>query len=87
MRTKWEILEARIAAAKKELEQLEAQKNWLMTVRFDAECTHCGQELETEADFAKHFLIPDERLINTGHCRTAIQVLGENLTKRYKMTT
>jgi Zn-dependent peptidase ImmA (M78 family) len=59
MRTKWEILEARIAAAKKELEQLEAQKNWLMTVRFDAECTHCGQELETEADFAKHFLIPD----------------------------
>lgn len=28
----------------------------------------CGFHIVTEADFAKHFVIPDERYLNLGNC-------------------
>lgn len=32
------------------------------------ECTGCGEELTTEADFAKHFVIDNLHYLNLGHC-------------------
>jgi len=31
-------------------------------------CVRCRVELATEGDFARHFLIPDERYLNLGIC-------------------
>jgi hypothetical protein len=31
-------------------------------------CTGCAEILNTEADFAGHFLIPDETYLNLGYC-------------------
>jgi len=31
-------------------------------------CVRCRIELATEGDFARHFLIPDERYLNLGNC-------------------
>jgi hypothetical protein len=31
-------------------------------------CVRCRKELPTEGDFARHFVIPDPRLLNTGWC-------------------
>jgi hypothetical protein len=34
----------------------------------DTICSQCGEKLATEADFAKHFIIPDLRYFNLGYC-------------------
>lgn len=34
-------------------------------------CTGCDTFLETEADFAKHFHVPDRRFKNLGNCPVA----------------
>ena len=31
-------------------------------------CDGCGTRLETEADFARHFVLPDGRYLNLGEC-------------------
>ena len=31
-------------------------------------CSGCGEKIVTEADFAKHFIIPDVRYFNLGNC-------------------
>jgi hypothetical protein len=38
-----------------------------MTECWSNDCP-CGASFETEADFAKHFIVPDERLLNLGWC-------------------
>jgi len=67
MRTKFEIMKAREAALKEALEaiqhRLEAEENTPCGLSCD-----CGQYFETEADFAKHFIIPDEHFLNLGEC-------------------
>lgn len=31
-------------------------------------CSQCGTQFQTEADFAKHFIVPDPALSNLGYC-------------------
>jgi hypothetical protein len=37
---------------------------------FNGSCSQCGIQLETEADFAKHYIISDIRYFNLGDCPT-----------------
>lgn len=55
MRTKAEIIPT---------EQLDALDRQV----FGGACAGCGAILATEGDFARHFLIPDERYLNLGLC-------------------
>lgn len=68
MKTKWEILIERRARAKEEFDKLDHQIASLQNTPCNLTCSGCGRELETEADFAEHFLIPDERYLNLGWC-------------------
>jgi predicted nucleotidyltransferase len=68
VRTKWQILEEQRDKARSILESFEAQLQYLENTKFGGECSYCGLYLETEADFAKHYLVPDERLYNLGNC-------------------
>jgi hypothetical protein len=78
MRTKWDILQERKRAAEatavllqKEIEGLGSTPCVLTGPDGAKEyisCSRCGTEFETEADFAKHYLIPDERYLNLGEC-------------------
>lgn len=31
-------------------------------------CSGCGEDVSTEAKFSQHYVIPDYRLANIGHC-------------------
>jgi hypothetical protein len=71
--TKWTWLQKRLAAAQAEVDALAAQVQGLENTALNADgsatkCTKCGVELFTEADFAKHFIVPDPRYLNYGHC-------------------
>jgi hypothetical protein len=72
MRTKWDILQERADKLRSDLAAIEANMAWMTEVPFTAngagKCSACGEELKTEADFAKHFLVPDERFLNLGEC-------------------
>lgn len=73
-RTKYEILEDRMLnageavgySAWRELRNLEK------TVFHDGlkQCSTCGAPIPTEAAFAKHYLVDDERYLNLGNCPT-----------------
>ncbi|AXG66336.1 hypothetical protein SEA_ANNADREAMY_257 [Streptomyces phage Annadreamy] len=67
-RTKLEILAERIEKARKELAILEGMATGLENIPLNVKCTGCGELLATEKDFAGHFLVPDEQLLNTGYC-------------------
>lgn len=68
-RSKWEILTARANEMREKLERLESEIRGLeMTKTPNTVCTGCGTPLPTERDFAGHFLIPNEYLLNTGYC-------------------
>lgn len=54
-RSKWDLLS-------------DGERTRLKMIPFNGVCTGCGTPLETEADFAQHFHIPDERYINLGYC-------------------
>ena len=66
-RTKYEILTARAAELREEALRIE---NTLagMEMLCGLSCGGCGTVLETEADFAKHFIVTDERFLNLGEC-------------------
>lgn len=72
MRTKWEILQDLREEATRKLARLEAEIKWLEETPFTANgtgsCSGCDQVLPTEADFAKHYVVPDERYYNLGYC-------------------
>lgn len=77
MRTKWEILEERRDKARRAYESLQAELDGLdrtpcrMLGHEGYEflsCSTCGTEFKTEGDFARHYLIDDERYLNLGHC-------------------
>jgi hypothetical protein len=68
MRTKWEIVQARLEAARKEVEVLEHQIGSMENTPCGANACSCGATFKTEADFAKHFILPDERFLNLGWC-------------------
>lgn len=79
MRTKWQILQEKLANARENLRRLEAEVRYLENtkcLRHDGvhiSCGTCGVEFETEADFAKHYLVPDERYTNIGRCPKAFE--------------
>jgi hypothetical protein len=56
-RSKWAILNEQ----HQKLDRLETQECGLT-------CSGCGKVLETEKDFAEHYLVPDERFLNLGYC-------------------
>lgn len=53
--TKWDVLS-------------DSERSELAGVPFGRPCSRCGTHLETEADFAQHFAVPDLRYINLGNC-------------------
>lgn len=72
-RTKWDILVERRQAAREEFHKLEAQLRGYEHTLFkdgDSSCASCGAPTPTEAAFAKHYLIDDERYLNLGNCPT-----------------
>lgn len=68
MRTKAEILEERLLELKDAAERAENYLNGLRATPCGLTCSGCGSYLETEYDFAAHFLISDERYLNLGEC-------------------
>lgn len=68
MRTKIEILEARAENLRREYVKAVSYIEGLKDTPFGHRCGGCTTMLETEYDFANHFLIPDERFLNLGDC-------------------
>jgi hypothetical protein len=72
-RTKWEILkerEAKAWAAWKAIDQELASLGRTIFKDGDSSCATCGAPLPTEAAFAAHYLVDDERYLNIGNCPT-----------------
>jgi hypothetical protein len=46
----------------------ESEREWMLKTPFGGQCIGCNQPLATEADFAKHFIIPDPIYKNLGYC-------------------
>ncbi len=67
-RTKWEILEARAEKLRKELTELEDYMRGMENTPDNVKCSGCGEQFRVNADFARHFKIPNEQLLNTGYC-------------------
>lgn len=67
-RTKWEILTAQLETARAEVERLESYMRGLENTPDTVKCTGCDEQFTVNADFARHFLIPNEQYLNTGYC-------------------
>lgn len=67
-RTKVQILRARLAELEAEAAKQRAYLDGLEQTAFGKPCSGCGQLLETELDFAAHFIVTDERYLNLGYC-------------------
>ena len=78
MRTKWQILNERRAKAQAAADSIAADFRWMERTVFGRPCIGCGTMLETEADFAQHFVIPDERYLNLGNCPIDKNTIGED---------
>lgn len=66
--TKWSILEARLIELNDAANALAAEMASLARTRCDLHCSGCRAYLATEADFAKHFIVPNPRFLNLGEC-------------------
>jgi hypothetical protein len=67
-RSKWNILEERLTIKIAEVHRMTRELQHLESVSFGRPCSGCGELLATEADFAKHFVVPDPRFLNLGEC-------------------
>ena len=70
LRTKWEILQEKLEKVKAEVQKQEQYLQDLEVMPWGHPCGTCQKILNTEADFAKHYSVPDERYYNLGHCPT-----------------
>lgn len=66
-------LENRLRQAHKTLRRLNearehALSDTLVSVVEPARCSGCGADVSTERLFSEHFVIPDPRYYNLGHC-------------------
>jgi hypothetical protein len=68
MRTKAEILDAKLEFLTNELAKVQREIYGLQHTECNLHCAGCGENLSTEWDFAKHFVIPDEQFLNLGEC-------------------
>jgi len=66
--TKWSLLQRQLANLNADAAKLAAELEWMKRTPFGQPCSGCGAALATEADFAKHFVVTDLRLLNIGHC-------------------
>lgn len=69
--TKWSVLQQRLAKARADAERIENDLAWMERTPCGLRCSGCGLLLLTEAEFAKHFVLPDTRYLNLGDCPTA----------------
>lgn len=69
-RTKWQVLVAKREALQTQIDELDRRMNSLAGQSCMLRCNKCDKLHETEADFARHYLIPDERYLNLGYCPT-----------------
>lgn len=65
--TKWSILVTRRDELQRQLDAANAYLEGMEKTPCNLTCV-CGTYLATEADFAKHYTIPDERYLNLGDC-------------------
>lgn len=72
-RTKWEILNARAEKMRKELTELENYIQGMENTPDNVKCSGCGEQFRVNADFARHFKIPNEQYLNTGYCPNSQQ--------------
>ena len=68
MRTKWDVLWERRIMLHCELKRLADEMDAMERKAFGKPCSGCGELLATEADFAQHFLVPNETYLNLGEC-------------------
>jgi hypothetical protein len=68
MVTKWEVLKNRLDIAEQEAAKLRRELEGLKNTPCGLHCSDCGLLLETEADFANHFILLDIRYLNLGDC-------------------
>jgi hypothetical protein len=87
MRTKAEILTAKLAAISAELERVTREIDGLKGTDCGLTCSGCGERLETEWDFASHFVIPDERYVNLGGCPTRDSHYTTRVPVHFKVQT
>jgi hypothetical protein len=77
--TKWSILIQRRDELQRQLNDAQSYLDGMEATSCGLTCD-CGQFLATEADFAKHYTVPDERYLNLGSCpiKDALKPVGWN---------
>jgi hypothetical protein len=70
--TKWSVLQHRLDEANAQATRLRRELASLERTPCNLNCSGCGVLLETEADFAQHFVLSDTRYLNLGECPTRI---------------
>ena len=87
MRTKYEIMEAKIAFLEAEAAKARRELEGLIDTPCDLQCEGCGLVFETEGQFAAHFDIPDERYLNLGGCPVVDDPKRPLLTVGWRVVT
>lgn len=72
LHTKWSVLQGRLARLEADAAALRAELDGMARTPFDQRCAGCGTLLDTEADFAAHFVVDDLRYLNLGACPVAL---------------
>lgn len=67
-RSKWTILVTRLAELEAETEKARNYLKGMDATPCGIRCSGCDTMLATEGDFARHFHVPDDRLLNLGDC-------------------
>ena len=65
--TKWDVLVSRRDELQRQLDEANSYLQGLENTSCNLSC-RCGAYFATEADFAKHFIVPDTRYLNLGWC-------------------
>lgn len=89
MRTKAEILTAKRDYLAHALDMAQREIDGLKGTDCGLSCGGCGKVLETEWDFASHYLVADERYTNLGGCpeRPYNPATGPRISVHFEVTT
>ena len=68
LQTKWNILMRRAAALEAQAWEIREGLKSMERYSLGSPCTGCGMMLETEADFARHFIVKNPAHLNLGYC-------------------
>lgn len=76
-KTKWDVLTERRQEAFKKFQELDNQINGLEATPCGLRCSGCNTLLETEADFAQHFIVAPFDIannnLNLGNCPVTLK--------------